>query len=452
MTSQSTTELEDICRKVLADEPLSLEDGARLYQSRDIHSLGEMANAIRERLHGRRAYYNVNLHINYSNYCVLRCKFCSFYREYPKGIRSDEATKRRSDEGTSREREASDESTQRRSDEADGGYELSLEEIAGRAKAAYARGATEVHIVGGLHPKLPFDYYLDMCRAIREACPHMHIKAFTAIEIIHFTRISRPRLSIAEVLVRLRQAGLGSLPGGGAEIFDDRVHDEAFKTKVGEAEWFDVHRTAHELGIFTNATMLYGHVETPAERVRHLIKLREHQAESLRSRKAHFNCVIPLSFVPDGSALSNLPGPSGLDDLRTLAISRLMCPNIPHIKAFWIMQTPKLAQVSLNWGVDDIDGTVVYYDITKREGDGTTRQELTIDELKRLIVEARCQPVERDTLYRPVIRENGTWRVEGETWSVPFEATPPAIGDRRSAKLVSLLDGTVRSAGAGDRD
>jgi len=249
----------------------------------------------------------------------------------------------------------------------------------------------------------------------------MHIKAFTAIEIIHFSRIARPRMSLREVLTELRAAGLGSLPGGGAEIFDDRVHDEAFKNKVGEAEWFDVHRTAHELGILTNATMLYGHVETRAERVRHLLKLREHQAESLRSRPAHFNCVVPLSFVPQGSALSHLPGPGGLDDLRTLAISRLLCPNIPHIKAFWIMQTPKLAQVSLNWGVDDIDGTVVYYDITKADGRGTTHQELTVDTLRRLIVEAGCTPVERDTLYRRVIRDESSWRVEGEPWSVRFD-------------------------------
>ncbi len=383
--------------------PLGFDEGLRLYQSPDIFTLGEMANAVRERLHGRNAFYNINLHINYSNYCVLRCKFCSFYRAYPKngdGLDKDIVH----DDGT---------------------YELTINEIVRRARVAYSRGATEVHIVGGLHPKLPFSYYTDMCAAIREACPHMHIKAFTAIEIIHFTRITRPRLSIAEVLTKLREAGLGSMPGGGAEIFDDRVHDEAFKTKVGEAEWFEVHRTAHELGIFTNATMLYGHVETPAERIKHLIKLREHQEESLRSRRAHFNCVIPLSFIPDGSALENLPGPSGLDDLKTLAISRLICHNIPHIKAFWIMQTPKLAQVALNWGVDDIDGTVVWYDITKREGDGTTHQELTVDKLKRLIVEAGCKPVERDTLYRRVNRSDSQWHVDGENWRVKYDAAAP---------------------------
>jgi aminodeoxyfutalosine synthase len=410
MIAAQMQSLDDLRAKVAAGEPLSLADGVRLYETPDIFTLGELANAVRERLHGRAAYFNVNRHINYSNYCVLRCKFCSFYRPYAK-------------DGP-----------------VAGGYELSIDEIVARAAEAYRGGATEVHIVGGLHPKLPFSYYTDLCSAIRAACPRMHIKAFTAIEIIHFARIARPRMSIAEVLTALRDAGLGSMPGGGAEIFDDRVHDEAFKNKVGETEWFEVHRTAHELGIFTNATMLYGHVETRAERVNHLIKLREHQAESLRSRAAHFNCIIPLSFIPDDSELSHLAGPTGLDDLRTLALSRLMCPNIPHIKAFWIMQSPKLAQVSLNWGVDDIDGTVVYYDITKREGAGTTHQELTIDKLRRLIREAGCEPVERDTLYRRVTRDAQSWGLEGEAWRVGYD---PAAGVGAGAReaLVPLRIG-----------
>lgn len=405
-----------IAELVRSGQPLAFDDALHLYQSPDIHTLGALANAVRERLHGRVAYYNINRHVNYTNYCVLRCKFCSFYRPLPK-------------DGGERELNLVHD---------DGGYELSVDEIVSRAKHAYARGATEVHIVGGLHPRLPFDYYIDLCAAIRDACPHMHIKAFTAIEIIHFTRIARPRLTIREVLIRLREAGLGSLPGGGAEIFDDRVHDEAFRAKVGEAEWFEVHRTAHELGIFTNATILYGHVETPAERIRHLTKLREHQTESLRERAAHFNCVIPLSFIPTDSALADLPGPDGLTDLRTLAISRLLCPNIPHIKAFWIMQTPKLAQVALDWGVNDLDGTVVYYDITKREGNGTTHQELSVDKLKRLIVEAGCVPVERDTLYRRVIRTDTSWHSEGESWSVDYDSTDPHAVAEYHGPTISL--------------
>jgi aminodeoxyfutalosine synthase len=278
-------------------------------------------------------------------------------------------------------------------------------------------GATEVHIVGGLHPWLKFDYYLDMLRGIRRECPGLHIKAFTAIEIVHFSRIAR--LTIEQVLIELRSAGLGSLPGGGAEIFDDRVHDEVFKGKVRADKWFEVHRVAHRLGIFSNATMLYGHVETVEERVGHLVKLRELQQESDEARRqcgdegerptasslvAHFNCLIPLSFIPEQSELGHLPGPTGLTDLKTLAIARLMCRNIPHIKAFWIMQTPGLSQLALTYGCDDLDGTVVWYDITKRQGHGTTHQEMHVKDLERLIREAGRTPVERDTLYRPIVR------------------------------------------------
>ena len=479
--------LADIAAKVEAGQRLSYDDGVRLYAARDLFEIGRLANLVRERLHGDATYYNVNRHINYSNYCVLRCNFCSFYRAY------DPATaKRQNVETSKRQNEDAAEDqlevrSQRRaasavgvenanrpfsrdaqrpaspargslalpvmsdttpgganalgngehrhhsqgcetqadaprslmvdsavvsSNDAAGAYELSIDDIVARAAEAYAAGATEVHIVGGLHPKLPFEFYLDLCRAIRAACPRIHIKAFTAIEIIHFTRIARPRLSIRAVLERLRDAGLGSLPGGGAEIFDDRVHDEAYRNKVGEEGWFDVHRAAHEIGMYTNATMLYGHIERPEERIGHMIKLREHQDESLRSRQAAFNCFIPLSFIPDGSALGHLPGPTGVDDLKTLAISRLMLDNVPHIKAFWIMQSAKLAQVSLNWGVDDVDGTVVYYDITKREGGaGSTHQEMTIDRMQCLIREAGREPVERDTLYRRVERSGLNWRL-----------------------------------------
>ncbi|MBI5764215.1 MAG: CofH family radical SAM protein [Planctomycetes bacterium] len=399
VATQTASSLADIAARVEAGARLTFDEGVRLYASRDIHEIGRLANIVRRRLNGDRAYFNINRHINYSNFCVLRCKFCSFYRPYAKaGQASKVADLRLPQIGAPR----------------DDGYELSLDDITARAREAYDAGATEVHIVGGLHPTLPFDFYLDMCRQIRAACPRICIKAFTAIEIIHFTRITRPRLSIRRVLEQLRDAGLDTLPGGGAEIFDDRVHDEVYQSKVGEQGWFDVHRTAHELGIPTNATMLYGHVERPEERIRHMVKLREQQDASLRTGTAAFNCFIPLSFIPDGSALADLPGPTGFDDLKTLAISRLMLDNIPHIKAFWIMQSAKLAQVSLNWGVDDLDGTVVYYDITKREGGaGNTHQELTVDQMRSLMREAGCRPVERDSLYRPVVRENGAWRLGG---------------------------------------
>jgi aminodeoxyfutalosine synthase len=373
-------QLRPVARKVLDGVELDLHDGIALYQSRDIHWIGRLANFVREKLHGNRVYFNRNRHINYTNVCALSCKFCSFYRKRGE----------------------------------DGAYEMPVEQVVEIARKARDGRATEVHIVGGLHPWLKFDYYLDMLRGIRRECPTLHIKAFTAIEIIHFTRIAH--MSIAQVLTELRQAGLGSLPGGGAEIFDDRVHDEVFKGKVREDKWFEVHRTSHSLGIYSNATMLYGHVETPAERVKHLIKLRELQSDSLSRQAACFNCIIPLSFIPENSELGNLPGPTGLTDLKTLAIARLMVPNIAHIKAFWIMQGVHLAQLALDWGCDDLDGTVVWYDITKREGArGTTHQELHVDDLKRLIREAGREPVERDTLYRH-LKDDAQARPEpGET-------------------------------------
>ncbi|HNQ23272.1 MAG TPA: radical SAM protein [Phycisphaerae bacterium] len=466
MGPAQTEELADLRERVEAETPLDAETGLRMATTLDIHTAGELANAVRERWHGRNAYYNINLHINYTNYCMLRCKFCSFYRAYPKTHplalpsppeREWEWEAAAEPAGGAPGLQEMEGPAARPAD----GYELTVAEIVARAKAAYARGATEVHIVGGLHPKLPFSYYTEMVADIRAACPHLHVKAFTAIEIIHFTRIARPRLSIADVLRELRSAGLDSLPGGGAEIFDERVHEEAFQQKMGADEWFDVHRVAHEMGIFTNATMLYGHVETPAERVRHLLRLREHQERSLRECPAHFNCVVPLSFIPAGSALAHLPGPSGLDDLRTIALTRLLCDNVPHVKAFWPMLSPKIAQLALCWGADDLDGTVVHYDITHREaracadghggdaacgqgaesaegaaGDGSasaeelrsgrraggfSRQELTVEELSRLIVEAGCTPVERDSLYRRVHRDEDAWCIEGEAWSVGFD-------------------------------
>ena len=370
--------------KVFAGEVLSAADGVALFASRDLHSIGRLANVVRTRLHGDRAFYNRNRHINYTNVCALSCKFCSFYRK-------------RGEEGA---------------------YEMPVEQVIATAQKAADAGATEVHIVGGLHPWLKFDYYLDMLRGIRAACPKLHIKAFTAIEIIHLGRIAR--LSIRDVLTALHEAGLGSLPGGGAEIFDDRVHDEVFKGKVRADRWFEVHRTAHALGIYTNATMLYGHVETPGERVNHFIKLRELQAESLATSPAHFNCVVPLSFIPEQSELGHLPGPTGLTDLRTLAIARLMLHNIPHIKAFWIMQGIGLSQLALDWGCDDLDGTVVWYDITKRQGQGV-HQEFHVDQIKRLIREAGKTPVERDTLYHEIRRDAEVAAVE------PAEMTLAAV-------------------------
>lgn len=384
-------DLRPVAAKVREGVPLTFADGQKLAHSRDVHGIGRLANAVRERLHGDRTYYNRNRHINYTNVCALSCKFCSFYRKRGEA----------------------------------GAYEMPVEQVIDVAVKAWEGGATEVHIVGGLHPWRKLDYYLDFLRGIKARCPDLHLKAFTAIEIVHFSRISRQ--SVEEVLAQLKAAGLGSLPGGGAEIFDDRVHDAAFKGKVREDKWFAVHRAAHDLGLFSNATMLYGHIEGADERVNHLVKLRDHQAESLRRMsldpdvpptpeqtataierdgKSCFNCVIPLSFIPEHSELGHLPGPTGLTDLKTLAIARLMCNNIAHIKSFWIMQGVGLSQVALDYGVNDLDGTVVWYDITKREGGGgTQKQELHVETLERLIRTAGREPTERDTLYRPIERD-----------------------------------------------
>jgi aminodeoxyfutalosine synthase len=374
--------LKPIASKVYAGQRLSAEDGLTMLRSRDIWTIGELANHVRQKLHGNTAYYNVNRHINYTNICALSCKFCAFHRKQGQ----------------------------------DGAYEDSVEKIVQEARQAAMAGATELHIVGGLHPFLPFSYYTDMLGAIREAVPTIHIKAFTAVEIVHLARIDRRPNDLAGVLSDLKNAGLGSLPGGGAEVFDDRVHDEAFKGKIRSDKWLDVHREAHKLGLMSNATMLYGHIESLEDRIHHFCMLREAQDEAIESgHTGRFQTIIPLPFFPDESELEHLPGPSGLDNLRMLAVSRLMLDNFAHVKAFWIMQTLAMAQVSLDFGVDDLDGTVVWYDITKVGGaddpSGGTHQEVGVDDLRRSIVEAGYDPVERDTLYRRVERDGAAWRV-----------------------------------------
>jgi len=376
------TDLQPIIDKLDAGERLDADDCLTMLRTRDVWTLGELAQRVRLAKHGKTTYYNVNRHMNYSNICALSCKFCEFHRK-----RGD-----------------------------DGAYEYDLDRIAAIAQEAASGGATEMHIVGGLHPYLPFEYYTDMLRTIREAAPKVHIKAFTAVEIVHLARISKRgkdgREGIRAVLQDLVDAGLGSHPGGGAEVFDDRVHDEAFKGKIRSDQWLEVHEVAHELGLMSNATMLYGHVESLEDRVHHFMLLREEQDRAIaQGLPGRFQTIIPLPFVPDGSALEHLPGPSGLDNLRMLAVSRLILDNFDHVKCFWIMQTLEMAQVSLDFGVDDVDGTVVWYDITKVGGAGND-QEVTVPVLRRAIVEAGYEPVERDTLYRRVVRDGADWSVE----------------------------------------
>lgn len=367
--------LPDIAEKVHAGLRLDADDGLALLRSNDIWSIGDMAHAVRTRRHGDVAYYNINRHMNYTNICALSCAFCSFYRKAGQV----------------------------------GAYEHDVEAISHEAREAQEAGATEIHIVGGLHPRLPFRYYTEMLSSIRAAAPRLHIKAFTAVEIVHLARIDRRPRDLVGVLEELKAAGLGSLPGGGAEVFDDRVHDEAFKGKIRSGKWIEVHKTAHAIGLMSNATILYGHIESLEDRVHHLCLLREAQDEALQlGRGGHFQTVIPLPFIPDDSALGNLPGPTGLEDLRMLAVCRLMLDNFAHVKAFWIMQTLPLSQLSLRFGVDDLDGTVVWYDITKVGGSGT-HQETTVQDLRRAVREAGFVPVERDTLYRSVRRHGAEW-------------------------------------------
>ena len=373
-----TEDLTSIAEKVEAGERLDAADGRTLLASRDIWTIGRLADTVRRRMHGDVAYYNINRHFNYSNVCALSCKFCDFYRK-------------RGDVGA---------------------YEHDQDYVADQALKAQEAGATELHIVGGLHPHLPFSYYTDMLRTIHQTYPAIHIKAFTAVEIVHLARIDRRGRDVEGVLTDLMDAGLGSLPGGGAEVFDDRVHDEAFKGKIRSDRWMDVHRIAHRLGLMSNATILYGHIESPEDRLQHLMMLRDAQDEAINEGHAgRFQTVIPLPFIPGVSDLNHLPGPTGLDDLKMLAIGRLMLDNFAHVKAFWIMQKIELAELSLQFGVDDIDGTVVWYDITKQRDGHGTHQELAVTDLRKAIRDAGFAPLERDTLYRPIERDGATWRV-----------------------------------------
>ncbi|MCC5785672.1 MAG: radical SAM protein [Phycisphaerales bacterium] len=428
---QRDPRLDAVRAKVERGERLSLADGDLLYTTPDIWTVCELAQLVRERLHPGVAYYNINRHMNYSNVCALSCKFCEFFRK------KDEP----------------------------GAYTRDMGYIAEQARGAVENGATEMHIVGGLHPYLPWSYYPEMLRTIREAAPGLHIKAFTAVEVVHLAKIAKKykrsdrTAGIRAVLEELIEAGLGSIPGGGAEVFDDRVHDEAFKGKIRSDEWLDVHTVAHELGLNSNATILYGHIDSRRERLVHMeilrraqdqalarlgyegdpsmpvepglnateaitappvtltrpgtpmpLKMRAEELASGRRPGGYFQTIIPLPFFPDGSELEALPGPGGLENLRTIAVARLMLDNFPHVKAFWIMQTLSMAQIMLQNGADDIDGTVVWYDITK-VGGSSTHQETTVWDLQRAIREAGFEPVERDTLYRRVLREGKDWRL-----------------------------------------
>jgi aminodeoxyfutalosine synthase len=356
--------LDSIRDKVLAGKRLSADDGLLLScPDTPLPNVGELANIVRERKNGNVAYYNVNTHLNPTNVCVYRCSFCAF--------RSDLRDPK--------------------------GYLMSDEQILARGQEAVDVGATEMHIVGGLHHQMKYEWYVHLIRMLHEAFPSLHLKAWTAVEIHWFSAVAKK--SYREVLEDMIEAGLGSMPGGGAEIFHPEVRRKICEHKADAGPWLDIHRTAHRLGLRTNATMLYGHIENAYHRIDHLLRLRELQDET-----GGFQTFIPLAFHPEHTGLAHIAKPSGISDLRTMAVSRLMLDNFPHVKAYWIMLGIETAQTALAFGADDIDGTV-RHELIYHDAGATTPEDLSVEQLRRLIVEAGRDPVERDTLYRPVVRD-----------------------------------------------
>ena len=362
----------DIAERVFAGERLSREDGVRLYAA-DLHAVGALANWVRERKHGDLTYFNVNQHINYTNVCNKLCRFCAFQR-----LPGQE-----------------------------GAYVMKPEEVAEKIRAQLDEPVTEVHMVAGIYPKLPYEYYLDILRAVKDVRPAIHIKAFTMIELMQIAR--RAKKPLAEVLPELVEAGLGSCPGGGAEVFSDRVRDEGYDKKNTGDEWIDTARTVHQAGLHSNGTMLHGHIETVEERVDHLDRLRLLQDET-----GGFQTYIPLSFHPDNTEWSHLPGPTALEELREIAVSRLLLDNIDHIKAYWIMLSIPVAQMALAYGADDVDGTVVEEKIYHEAG-ATTPQQVLRAELVQWIRDAGRIPVERDTIYNVLWSADEALAPVGET-------------------------------------
>ncbi|HUJ73159.1 MAG TPA: aminofutalosine synthase MqnE [Verrucomicrobiae bacterium] len=397
------SELRDIYEKVAAGQRISDDDCLRLFRSRDLAAIGAMANRVRERKNGNVAYYILNRHVNYSNICILDCDFCAFYR---------------------RRRDA-------------GAYEYNLPEMIDKAREALELGVTEIHIVGGLHPSFKWEYYIEMLRELKALDPHLHLKAFTAIEILHLSWVGKR--SVPETLAALREAGLGSLTGGGAEIFDPEVRRVICHAKETAEEWLGVHRTWHKIGGRSTCTMLIGHVEQEHHRVDHLRRLRELQDET-----GGFTAFVTLAFHPENTKLAHLPGPSGFDLLRTLAIARIYLDNFDHIKAYWILMGMKLAQVSLSYGVDDIDGTIVEEKIYHMAG-AKTPQRMAREELVRAIRETGREPVQRDSLYRVLTGEEE--RVGGET-----TATETAVSRVAATPLHAVAPPTIHQSPVTDHE
>ena len=352
--------LGDILEKINTGERLSVADGLRLFQCPDLLAVGYLANIVRERKNGNNAYFIYNQHINYSNICTNLCKFCAFGKD-------------------------------KNSDLA---YEMSVDEVRQKVRERLSEPISEIHMVGGIHPDLPYSYYTDLLEIIKEERPDVHIQAFTCVEIAHLAEISG--LGTAGVLEDLKKAGLGSIPGGGAEVFSPRIRELTCEKKLSGSGWLDVAKTAHRLGLHTNATMLYGHIESLEERIEHLDMLRAAQDET-----NGFLAFIPLAFHPKNTELSGLSKTSGADDLKNIAVARCFLDNFPHIKAYWVMIGQKLSQIALSFGADDVDGTVKEEIITHMAG-AETEQAMSRDQLLRLIKEAGRVPIERDTLYNVI--------------------------------------------------
>lgn len=354
------SELSSIVDKVERGERLSFEDGVALFRSKDLNAIGYLANQVREKKNGNKAYFVINLHVDYTNFCEAECLFCSFRRDL---------------------------------DHPDG-YTLGIDQILKKINAVWDQGLTELHMVGGLNPRLSYSYYIDLLSAIKKTYPTLHIKAFTCVEIDFFARLYGK--SAYEVLSDFKKVGLDSLPGGGAEIFDEKLRKKICGEKASAARWLEVAKTAHRLGLSTNATLLYGHVEKMESRVEHLLALRQAQDET-----GGFRCFIPLAYHPENNRMGKLGWTTGIDDLKVLAISRLLLDNFSHIKAYWIMLTPPLAQIALSYGADDIDGSVIEETIYHDAG-AKTQHGLTRESLVQLIREAGREPIERDAAYKTV--------------------------------------------------
>jgi len=357
----AASDIADILAKVEAEERLSFDDGVRLFNTRDVAGLGYAANLVRERLHGDRTTYIVNRYLHYSNVCWDTCRFCSFYRKPGEP----------------------------------GNFTRSVDEIVEWAKRFADQGVQELHIVGGLHPALKYDYYLEMLRGLKSVLPDTSLKGFTAVEVDWFARIARR--DAATVMRELNDAGLDSLTGGGAEIFADRVRDELCPNKIRADRYFEIHGIAHEMGLKTQVTMLYGHIETIEERVDHMLRVRDFQ-----DRTGGFQVFIPLAYHPENNALRGAPRASGMTDLKVYAVSRLMLDNVPHLKCYWISAGLKLSQVALGYGVDDLDGIVYEHERIFHDAGSATPQELTEDKLRKMIEDAGRVPQRRDSRYNPV--------------------------------------------------